>query len=75
MEILKIRNSSTGEWASIPAIKGDKGEKGDKGDKGENGYTPVKGVDYFTDADKQELIQDILSALPKTEEVDTNGTN
>ena len=72
MEILKIRNKLTGKWASIPAIKGD---KGDKGDKGENGYTPVKGVDYFTDADKQELIQDILSALPNAEEVDTNGTN
>ena len=72
MEILKIRNKLTGKWASIPAIKGD---KGDKGDKGENGYTPVKGVDYFTDADKQELIQDILSALPNTKEVNTNGTN
>ena len=31
MEILKIRNSSTGEWTSIPAIKGDKGDKGDPG--------------------------------------------
>ena len=37
MEILKIRNSSTGEWTSIPAIKGDKGEKGEKGDKGNKG--------------------------------------
>ena len=34
MEILKIRNSSTGEWTSIPAIKGDKGDKGGKGDTG-----------------------------------------
>lgn len=39
-----------------------------KGDKGKNGYTPVKGLDYFTDADKQELIQDVLSALPNAEE-------
>ena len=44
MEILKIRNSSTGEWTSIPAIKGDKGEKGEKGDKGDKG-------DAFTYAD------------------------
>ena len=44
--------------------KGDKGEKGDKGDPGEQGLqgpagadgrTPVKGTDYFTDADKQEI--------------------
>lgn len=47
-------------------LKGDKGDKGDtgdqgiqgvqgiqglKGDKGEDGYTPQKGVDYFTDED------------------------
>ena len=28
-----------------------KGDKGDKGDVGEKGYTPVKGVDYFTEDD------------------------
>ena len=47
-------------------LKGDKGDKGDtgeqgiqgvqgiqglKGDKGEDGYTPQKGVDYFTEED------------------------
>lgn len=44
-------------------VKGDKGDKGDtgeqgiqgvqglKGDKGDNGYTPQKGVDYFTEED------------------------
>ncbi len=34
--------------------KGDKGDKGDAGDKGESGadgYTPVRGKDYWTDAD------------------------
>ncbi len=30
--------------------------KGDKGDKGDDGYTPVKGVDYFTDTDVNEII-------------------
>ena len=28
-----------------------KGPKGEKGDKGEDGYTPVKGIDYFTPED------------------------
>lgn len=27
--------------------------------------TPVKGVDYFTPADKAELVQDVLAALPE----------
>lgn len=30
-------------------------EKGDKGDTGEEGYTPIKGTDYYTAADKAEL--------------------
>ena len=44
--------------------KGDKGDtgaqgiqgvKGDKGDKGADGYTPVRGEDYWTEADKAEI--------------------
>ena len=41
-----------------------KGEKGETGANGANGYTPVKGTDYFTDSDKQELVADVLAALP-----------
>ena len=37
----------------------DVGLKGDKGD------TPVKGTDYWTAADKQEIVADTLAALPK----------
>ena len=36
----------------------DVGLKGDKGD------TPVKGTDYWTAADKAEIVNDTLSALP-----------
>lgn len=32
-----------------------KGEKGDKGDTGADGKTPVRGTDYWTDADKAEI--------------------
>jgi hypothetical protein len=35
--------------------KGDTGEQGPKGDKGDKGDTPVKGVDYFTDAEIAEI--------------------
>lgn len=48
--ILQIKNDS-GEWVSIPAIKGDK---------------PVKGVDYFTDEDKKEIVDAVIAALQKT---------
>ena len=50
-------------------LAGLKGEKGDKGDKGADGHTPVKGTDYFTEADKQELVTAVIAALPSTEEV------
>lgn len=36
-----------------------------KGDKGADGKTPVKGTDYWTVADKAEIVNDTLAALPK----------
>lgn len=36
-----------------------------KGDKGADGKTPVKGTDYWTAADKAEIVTDTLAALPK----------
>lgn len=47
--------------------KGEAGAKGDTGATGEAGHTPVKGVDYFTDAEKSEMIQAVLDALPAAE--------
>lgn len=64
---------------NVGSVKGEKGDKGDKGDKGEqgiqgkqgdkgaDGYTPLKGIDYFTDDDKAEMVQDVLNALPSAE--------
>lgn len=45
-------------------IKGPKGDTGATGPAGANGTTPVKGKDYFTTADKAELVEDVLAALP-----------
>ena len=59
-----------------PGPKGDKGDKGDTGEQGpqgiqgiqgEKGDSPVKGVDYWTATDKQEIINDVLLALPAAE--------
>ncbi len=41
-----------------------KGDKGDSGENGKDGYTPQKGVDYFTEADKEELVVDVIATLP-----------
>lgn len=55
---------------TVQGKRGEKGEKGDKGDKGdtgiqgeqgiqgiqgEKGDAPEKGIDYWTDADKQDI--------------------
>lgn len=50
-----------------PGAKGDigpQGPQGPQGSKGDPGATPVKGTDYFTAADKAELVSDVLAALP-----------
>lgn len=66
------------EPVNIKGAKGDKGDKGERGPKGEqgiqgpagnDGYTPVKGTDYFTESDKTELVNAVLSALPAAEGV------
>ena len=44
--------------------RGEKGDKGAPGAKGANGKTPVKGTDYWTAADKTEIVNDTLAALP-----------
>lgn len=49
--------------------KGEKGDNGDKGEKGADGKTPVKGTDYWTVADKQEIINSVIAALPDGTEV------
>lgn len=41
-----------------------KGDKGDTGAPGKDGKTPVKGTDYWTAADKAEIVADTLAALP-----------
>lgn len=57
----------------IQGVKGDKGDPGEdgrdgtNGTNGTNGRTPVKGVDYWTSADKAEMVEEVLAALPSLE--------
>lgn len=44
-------------------IQGEQGEKGDKGDRGEQGspgHTPVRGTDYWTEADKAVILSEAI---------------
>ena len=40
-----------------------------KGPKGDKGDSPVKGTDYWTDADKTEIVNNVLASLPDGDEV------
>lgn len=43
---------------------GKDGKDGQTGPAGQDGKTPIKGEDYFTAADKAEMVADVVAALP-----------
>ena len=49
--------------------KPSRGATGAKGDPGAPGKTPVRGTDYWTAADKQEIVNSVIAALPDGTEV------
>lgn len=51
-----------GKWNLDSTIGGE--GSGVPGTPGKDGYTPIKGVDYFTEEDKAELVEDVLEAVP-----------
>lgn len=73
-----IFDGVTESWVNngpLQGAKGDKGDPGEQGPKGETGATgpqgpqgpagktPVKGTDYFTQADKQEIAEDAAALV------------
>lgn len=56
------------EWGELEikylATLATKGEPGKDGEPGADGYTPQKGIDYWTDADRMQMVADVISALP-----------
>lgn len=44
--------------------QGPQGPQGPAGESGKDGYTPQKGVDYFTAADKGQIVSEVLAGLP-----------
>ncbi|HIY16029.1 MAG TPA: collagen-like protein [Candidatus Intestinimonas stercorigallinarum] len=47
-----------------PGPQGETGPQGPQGPAGADGYTPERGVDYWTEADRQQMVQDVIDALP-----------
>lgn len=45
--------------------QGEQGPKGDTGAAGADGKTPVKGTDYYTTAEKNQMIADVTAGLAK----------
>jgi len=62
MSIIYFRKSPNEAWATIPAIKGD------------DGYTPIKGVDYFTEEEVEAIKAELEAALDEKLGVIENGT-
>lgn len=68
---------SNGNWyigdtdTGLPSrgVAGQNGSDGTPGPAGADGHTPVKGTDYWTAADKQGIVNDVLAALPDGDEV------
>lgn len=60
-----------GEQGPIGATgeRGERGETGPQGPQGIPGTTPVRGVDYWTPADQQAIIDAVLDIYPAAEEV------
>lgn len=52
------------DMSGMTGMQGEQGVQGVQGIQGEAGYTPQRGTDYFTEADKAELVNDVLAALP-----------
>lgn len=67
MAVLKMKNEDTGEFETLDAIWG---PQGPEGPQGEEGYTPQKGIDYFTEEEIQEIVDGIIDTLPNAEGVE-----
>lgn len=67
----------TPEQLEALKVKGDKGDKGDAFTYADftqeqlealKGPAPVKGVDYWTESDKTEIVNDVLAQIPNYNE-------
>lgn len=62
MPVLRVKNQDD-TWSEIPAIVGAQGPAG------ADGKTPERGTDYWTEADKAEIVSDVLANFTDVSEV------
>ena len=68
--LLTIIDSTGTKTATVnDGVAGPQGPAGKDGVNGQDGHTPIRGTDYWTDNDKQEIINSVLAALPAAEGV------
>lgn len=62
----------TGEQGpqGIQGPQGEKGDPGNDGTPGANGYTPVRGTDYWTSADQEYIINQVIASFVDGEGVE-----
>ena len=53
-----LKDKENGVFNGEKGDKGDRGAKGEQGIQGEKGDAPIKGIDYWTEADKKEVIDE-----------------
>ena len=61
-----VRKVEQGEFNGTngkDGANGQNGQDGKDGADGEDGYTPIKGTDYFTEAEKQEFTTEITNSV------------
>lgn len=63
LTVTSASGTSSADLKGETGATGARGIQGEKGDKGANGYTPVKGVDYWTEEDKAEIEADISAEV------------
>lgn len=64
MESSKLTEAVNVALAQAKASGEFDGKDGVDGKNGADGKTPVKGTDYYTEADKTEMVNAVLAALP-----------
>lgn len=65
---LGVTGASVGQIIQVAAVDAEgtpiRWEPVDKPESGVDGKTPVKGTDYWTQADQTAIVNDVLAALP-----------
>jgi hypothetical protein len=61
--ILTVTSASGSSSSNLKGEVGPQGPQGIQGNQGEDGYTPVRGVDYWTDEDKMEIKNYVDNAI------------